>query len=154
MLTLADVIKQAHNWIDGSQFLTALQIEKQCLNQWCDKGQKKYSQIVFVSQERVFWWCPVCGSYTMGPLPEIICVSDALAIPSQLTFEPRDYIQFMPYGDTDRFRGRHHFCPICRKAYWSCFGHADRHWQEHAADQGKFVAKAHFLEELTKVFTE
>lgn len=47
------------------------------------------------------------------------------------TFEPRDYIKFMPYDLTDQFAGRRHICPICGRRVWSCFGWADRHWQQH-----------------------
>lgn len=41
------------------------------------------------------------------------------------------YVKNMPVIDTDRSAGRLHECPICGKAYWSCFGHARRHWQKH-----------------------
>lgn len=51
------------------------------------------------------------------------------------TFEPRDYIKHMPYDLTDQFAGRRHICPLCRQKVWSCFGHADKHWQAHRTDK-------------------
>lgn len=45
--------------------------------------------------------------------------------------EQDSYVKNMPVVATDRFSGRLHECPICGKRYWSVFGHARRHWQQH-----------------------
>ena len=50
---------------------------------------------------------------------------------TSFTFESHNYVRFMPVMGTDQFRGRLHWCPICWTQHWSCFGHADRHWQSH-----------------------
>jgi len=51
-------------------------------------------------------------------------------------FGPRDYARFMTYDLTDRHRGRRHLCPLCGATVWSCWGHADRHWQGHGETYG------------------
>lgn len=47
------------------------------------------------------------------------------------TFEPRDYIEFMPVLRTHKGSHRLHRCPICGATRWSVWGHADKHWQSH-----------------------
>ena len=51
------------------------------------------------------------------------------------TFAPREYVLFMPVVATDQFRGRLHKCPLCGRLLWSCFAHADRHWQAHINEE-------------------
>ncbi len=55
------------------------------------------------------------------------------------TFGPRDYLLFMPCVATDRHRGRLHECPLCGDRVWSCWGHADTHWQGHGRGQGSIT---------------
>ena len=66
------------------------------------------------------------------------CVHEVYAekseLPENLTFEQGDYIEFMPYVDTDQFRGRCHRCLLCEKKVWSCWGNADKHWQSHGGE--------------------
>lgn len=59
---------------------------------------------------------------------------------AKYTYEPRDYIKFMPHSATDQFAGRLHVCPLCGEKIWSCFGHADKHWQAHGKEKGDDLA--------------